>query len=67
MDFRIPSQELADKENRAIPDNCQNGEKSRVVSILKSSQKGNCLLEPKKLAKVSLCTINLFFEHKEIV
>lgn len=53
MDFRTSSQELADKENQGIPDNCQNGEKPRVVSILKSSQKGNCLLEPKKSSKVS--------------
>ncbi len=55
MDFRTQSQELADKENQGIPENCQNGDKPRVTSILKSSQKGNCLLEPKKLSKV--CTI----------
>ncbi|XP_078357818.1 uncharacterized protein LOC144642671 isoform X1 [Oculina patagonica] len=52
MDFSIPGQELADKENQGIPEKQQNGETPRVVSILKSSQKGNCLLE-KKLAKVS--------------
>ena len=54
MDFRAPGQELADKENQGIPGNGQDGEAPRVVSILKSSQKANCLLE-KKLAKVSLC------------
>ena len=57
MDFRTPNQELADKENQGIPENCQNGEKPQVVSILKSSQKGNCLLEPKKLSKV--CAISV--------
>ena len=57
MDFRTPNQELADKENQGIAENCQNGEKPQVVSILKSSQKGNCLLEPKKLSKV--CAISV--------
>lgn len=57
MDFRTQSQELADKENQGIPEKCQNGEKPQVVSILKSSQKGNGLLEPKKLSKV--CTISV--------
>ena len=51
MDFSTPGQELADKENQGIPENRQNGETPRVVSILKSSQRANCLLE-KKSAKV---------------
>lgn len=53
MDFRAPSQELTDKENQGVPDKYQNGELPRVVSILKSSQKANCLLE-KKSSKVRL-------------
>ena len=52
MDFRIPSQQVTDKENRGVPENWQNEEPQRVESILKSSQKVNCPSE-KKLSKVS--------------
>ena len=46
------TQQLADKENQGVPENWQNEEPRRVVSILKSSQKVNCPLE-KKFTKVS--------------
>ena len=52
MDFRIPSQQVTDKENQGVPKDWQNEEPQRVVSILKSSQKVNCPSE-KKLSKVS--------------